>query len=90
MNWARLGVWERLLDLARERFGAALGMAFLDGTSVRAPADCPDWAYANRNIVEQMWARLKKWRAVAIRYKKTAASFLGVLCLAATKLWIRG
>lgn len=36
MDWARLGVWERLLDLARERFGAALGMAFLDGTSVWA------------------------------------------------------
>lgn len=38
MDWARLGVWERLLDLARERFGAALVMAFLDGTSVRAHA----------------------------------------------------
>lgn len=24
----------------------------------RAPADCPDWASANRNIVERMWARL--------------------------------
>lgn len=55
-----------------------------------APAECPDWACANRNIVERMWARLKEWRAVATRYEKTAASFLGVLCLAATKLWIRG
>jgi transposase len=32
---ARLGVWERLLEAARAR-GVALGMAFLDGTSVRA------------------------------------------------------
>jgi hypothetical protein len=35
IRWARLGVWERLLDLVQQR-GVALGMAFLDGTSVRA------------------------------------------------------
>jgi transposase len=32
---ARLGVWERLLNLVRER-GIQLGMSFLEGTSVRA------------------------------------------------------
>jgi transposase len=35
IRWARLGVWERLLEAAQAR-GVALGMAFLDGTSVRA------------------------------------------------------
>ena len=35
IRWARLGVWERLLNLVQER-GVALGMVFLDGTSVRA------------------------------------------------------
>ncbi len=36
IRWARLGgVWERLLDLVQRR-GVALGMAFLDGTNVRA------------------------------------------------------
>jgi len=45
---------------------------------------CPDWIYINRNRVERLWARLKKWRAVATRYEKTAVSFTGVLCLAAT------
>jgi transposase len=35
IRWARLGVWERLLTLVQER-GVALGIAFLDGTSVRA------------------------------------------------------
>jgi transposase len=35
IRWSRLGVWERMLAMARER-GAALGMAFIDGTSVRA------------------------------------------------------
>ena len=40
--------------------------------------------YNNRNQVERLWARLKEWRAVATRYEKTAASFMGILCLAAT------
>jgi transposase len=35
IRWARLGVWERLLNLVQAR-GIQLGMTFLDGTSVRA------------------------------------------------------
>jgi transposase len=54
-----------------------------------APVACPDWAYASRNRVERLWGRLKEWRAVATRYEKTAASFLGVLCLAASMDWLR-
>ena len=37
IRWARLGLWERLLDLAKAR-GVELGMTFLDGTSIRAHA----------------------------------------------------
>ena len=36
IRWAKLGVWERLLAAAQEG-GVELGMAFLDGTSIRAP-----------------------------------------------------
>ena len=35
IRWARSGVWERLLACVQER-GVALGLVFLDGTSVRA------------------------------------------------------
>ena len=35
IRWARLGVWERLLSLVQEG-GVKLGMAFLDGSSIRA------------------------------------------------------
>jgi hypothetical protein len=35
IRWSRLGVRERLLVMAQER-GVALGMAFLDGTAIRA------------------------------------------------------
>jgi transposase len=35
IRWARLGVWKRLLARAQAD-GVALGMAFLDGTNIRA------------------------------------------------------
>jgi transposase len=35
IRWAKLGAWERLLAAAQEG-GVELGMAFLDGTSIRA------------------------------------------------------
>ena len=60
-----------------------------------APVACPDWIYVHRNQVERLWARLKGLaakqtdRAVATRYEKTARSFMGVLCLAATCDWIK-
>ena len=50
---------------------------------------CPDFIYNNRDIVERLWGRLKEWRAVATRYERTAASFLGALCLAATVDWLK-
>ena len=54
------------------------------------PVACPPWIYANRHLVENLWARLKEWRAIATRYEKTAKSFLGVLSFAATFDWLRG
>jgi transposase len=35
-RWSRLGAWERLLEAAQRRGGVEAGMAFLDGTSIRA------------------------------------------------------
>jgi transposase len=36
IRWSRHGVWERLMELAQQRDGVKLGMAFLDGTTIRA------------------------------------------------------
>jgi transposase len=36
IRWSRHDVWERLLELAQQRDGIKLGMAFLDGTTIRA------------------------------------------------------
>ena len=54
-----------------------------------ASVACPKWAYRCRHMVENLWARLKEWRAVATRYKKTATSFLAVIHIAAAADWIK-
>ena len=48
----------------------------------------PLWIYHNRNRVERLWAQLKEWCAVPAT-RKTARSFVGVLCMAATMGWIK-
>ena len=55
----------------------------------KAAVRCPDFIPRHRNHIECMWARLKEWRAVAARYEKTAAAFMGSLCLAASTDWIK-
>src|SRR6201995_1983143 len=35
-GWSHHGVWERLMEVAQQREGLQLGMAFLDGTTIRA------------------------------------------------------
>ena len=35
-RWSRYGAWERLLELTQQQVGIEAGMAFLDGSSIRA------------------------------------------------------
>ncbi|QEH97899.1 IS5 family transposase [Gluconobacter thailandicus] len=55
----------------------------------QAPVACPKWACRHRHLVENFWARLKEWRAVATRYEKTAASFMAIICIAATADYLK-
>lgn len=52
----------------------------------REPPACDFRRYRDRNYVERLFNRLKQSRRIAIRYDKTAASFVGFLSLAAAKL----
>ena len=76
-------------DAFRELIWSSGARPAIPTRSNEAAVACPDFIYNNRNLVERLWGRLKEWRAVATRYEKTAASFLGVLCLAATMDWLK-
>ena len=76
-------------DAFRERIWDLGARPAIPPKRTDAPVACPDWIYVNRHRVENLWARLKEWRAMATRYEKTASSFMGVLCLAATLDWLK-
>ena len=44
--------------------------------------------YKERHLVENFFARLKQYRAIATRYDKTARTFLGVIYLTAAVVWL--
>ena len=44
--------------------------------------------YKARHLIENFFARLKQYRAIATRYDKTARNFLGAIHLAASVVWL--
>lgn len=48
-----------------------------------------DWhLYKARHLIENFFAKLKQYRAIATRYDKTARNFLGAIHLAASVVWL--
>jgi transposase len=54
----------------------------------RPPAFDPN-LYADRNVVERCFNRLKQFRDLATRYAKRAAYYRSEIIIAATVLWLR-
>jgi transposase len=52
----------------------------------------PKWydkdIYKARHLIENFFAKLKQYRAIATRYDKTARNFLGAVYLAASVVWL--
>jgi transposase len=44
--------------------------------------------YKARHLIENFFAKLKQFRAIATRYDKTARNFLGAIHLAASIIWL--
>ena len=44
--------------------------------------------YKARHLIENFFAKLKQFRAIATRYDKTARNFLGAVHLAAAAIWL--
>ena len=52
------------------------------------PPSCDFKAYKDRNRIERMFNKMKRFRRVAMRYDKTRTSYAGFLALAAAKIWL--
>ena len=55
---------------------------------VNVPAFSP-WLYRYRNLVERFFGKLKHFRAVATRFEKHDLNYLGLVKLAADRIWMR-
>lgn len=52
--------------------------------SRRVAIACDRYLYRYRHLIENFFAKLKLYRAIATRYDKTATSFLGAIYLASS------
>jgi transposase len=44
--------------------------------------------YKDRHLIENFFAKLKQYRAIATRYDKTAQNFLGAIYMASIIIWL--
>jgi transposase len=44
--------------------------------------------YKSRHLIENFFAKLKQYRAIATRYDKTSRNFLGAIHLASIVIWL--
>lgn len=52
------------------------------------PAQYDQEIYKDRHLIENFFAKIKQYRAIATRYDKTALNFLGAIYLAASVIWL--
>jgi len=53
-----------------------------------SPRDYDRSLYEERHLIENFFAKLKQFRAIATRYDKTARNFLAAVRLTATLIWL--
>jgi transposase len=54
----------------------------------RAHRDYDRHLFKERHMIENFFARLKQYRAIATRYDKTAQNFLAAIQIAAAVIWL--
>ena len=54
----------------------------------RLPRDYDRDLYKARHLIENFFAKLKQFRAIATRYDKTARNFLAAVHVAAAAIWL--
>ena len=54
----------------------------------RPPRDYDQYLYEARHLIENFFAKLKQFRAIATRYDKTARNFLAAVYLTAAVIWL--
>lgn len=75
----------RVIDPLRKA-GKTIVIPSKSNRTVKRPYD--EELYKARHLIENFFARLKQFRAIATRYDKRAANFLGAIYLVASMTWL--
>ena len=76
-------------DHFRQAIAQAKAQAVIPCNSSRSAVSRHDrHLYKERHLIENFFARLKQFRAIATRYDKTARNFLAAIHLAAAVVWL--
>ena len=78
---AQTRVVQPLLDKGKE-------VVIPSRSTAKQPREYDRHLYKERHLVENFFARLKQYRAIATRYDKTARNFLGAIHLTASMVWL--
>jgi transposase len=57
-------------------------------TNRSSPREYDRELYAARHLIENFFAKIKQFRAIATRYEKTARNFLAAVQLVASVIWL--
>ena len=77
-------------DALRERLAARDAWANIKPLANRIdPPAFSAFLYRYRNLVERFFNKIKHFRAIATRYEKHAENYLGLVKLAAIRIWLR-
>jgi transposase len=67
---------------------AGVGVVIPSRAGALEPRELDRERYKLRHLIENFFAKLKQYRAIATRYDKLAAVFLGAIHLAAALVWL--
>lgn len=76
---------ERVLDLLKH---AGVKIVIPSKSNRTEQREYDQDMYKARHLIENFFAKLKQSRAIATRYDRRAANFLGAIYLAATVIWL--
>ena len=75
----------RVIDVLQAQTKTAAIPSKLNRTTFR---DYDKELYKARHLIENFFAKLKQYRALATRYDKLKVNFMGAIYLAATAIWL--
>jgi transposase len=70
------------------RRAMARGRSMPTKASRKTPHDFDRHVYKARHLIENFFAELKQYRAIAVRYDKTSRNFLAAIHLVAAVVWL--